>query len=366
MVPTDPPSTRKCGEVISRFLRKPLDRNRFNDFYSFAFNVSVGYLNYLKNQGFVLPEESGNREDQIHDLAIDALGALLRCDGDRPFHVIFNYVTQRGIDEYESTEPELLYDAVVALLKGNIRQELTKIRKQTDPQVENLKRRFKDILRTSPFGFGDAGGTGQTGSVYSMKYRDYLRTEKERISRDKLAEVAREAFKSSNSRQSWCEAIFDLLNEMPRYRNMISRSDLLAVVVSVNREWMESDLKIPVSTVETPIVASVKASLNELVLTILDWAESTIAARFVDSGKLCKKDLPGVMAAVAAYLKDLCEQGETDPLPVYFRENMPPDTHAKYLEEYKYVFETVIDKAVKQLRDSASNEATRLGFGDYL
>jgi hypothetical protein len=359
-------SACKYGEVIRGFLNNPLDRRRFNEFYSFAFRVSVGYLHYLKSQGFVLPEETGSREEQIHDLAIDTLGILLRCDGDRPFYTVFDYVKQRGIDNYESAEPESLYDVIVALLKGNIRQELARIRKQTDPQVENLKRRFKDILRTGPFGLADASGPGQTGFAYSMKYRAHLRAGKKRISRDELAQVVREALKFSSSRQSWCETIFDLLNEMPQYQNLISKSDLLAVVVSVNREWMESDLEVSVFTGETPVGASVKASMSELIPVTLDWAESSLIARFVDSRKITKRESISLMAALEAYLTDLCEQGETDPLPVYFRENMPTDTHAKYLEEYKYVFETLVDKAVRELRNSASDEATKLGLGDYL
>ena len=70
------------------------------------------------------------------------------------------------------------------------------------------------------------------------------------------------------------------------------------------------------------------------------------------------------MLAADYYLSDLIYSPGVDLLPVYFREVMPEQEHGDYLKDYKYIFETSMEK----VKDNFINRikiSTNLSFSNY-
>ncbi len=351
------------SEIIRGFLKAPLNRDRFDEFYALIYRHTVGYLSYLRRTGYTLPAETGGRDNQLSDLAIDILGTLLRCDSTRPFYLIFDCFDRHGITDFDRAAPDDLYSCLISLLHGHIHQELSKLLKATNPQIDNLKRRFKDILKGKNYGsLNTASDTSEC--VYLLKYEDALRENMVSSSGDFLLWIAEDAYLQSNTRKAWCNMIFEMINEQTDHQNFTRKHELLGTVVSINSRQMEIDT-IPMYRPRSPMQESLHREAQKCKSVTLEWAKNEILSHFVEKGNINKSDAVGLMAALEKYLNDFCEHGDTDPLPRYFRECMPDETHRMYLSHYKYIFETLADKSLEYLKVILRKRATVLGLGDY-
>jgi hypothetical protein len=351
------------SDIIKSFLKAPLDRDRFNEFYALMYGHSIGYFGYLRRIGYILPVETGDRDNQLSDLAIDILGTLLRCDGARPFYLIFECFERQGISDFDQAAPDDLYSCMISLLHGHIHQELSKLLKSMNPQIDNLKRRFKDILKGENYGsLNIASDTSEC--VYLLKYEDALRENMASSSGDFLLWIAEEAYLHCNSRKAWCNMIFEMINDQTDYQNFTLKHELLGAVVSINSRQMEID-SIPMHRPRSLMHESLHREAQKCKSETLEWAKNGILSRFDKKSKINKSDAVGLMTALEKYLNDFCEHGDTDPLPRYFRESMPDETHRMYLSHYKYIFETLADKSLEYLKDILRKRATILGLGDY-
>jgi len=240
--------------TIKEFLVQPHSRTKFNTFYKFCYNFTKGYLHFLKRINYQLPYDDRTDKDPIEDLAIDILGYFLANKKDKqfhlkfeyllvrkdnkPFHVIYDYFSQHGINNFQSQSSDKIKDMFVVLLKGFIKKQIFKFKQSTNPQIENLKRRFKDIIRDSE-GFNTLYING-TDYVYLESDENNLHENKPLIPYHELESIVLKYFNISKNTSQWCLNILSSINRLTKYRNTVSKYLLLTAVVKVNAEYIDS------------------------------------------------------------------------------------------------------------------------------
>jgi len=361
-----------CGRIVRAFLISPLNRKTFDSFFKTCYSHTLGYLRYLKAKGFQLPLEHRSDGDPFGDLAIDLLGTFLRSTKDKPFPIVFDYFKKVGISDPDQADPDDIYHHFTLLLRGHIRQQLSRLKAQQDPQIDHLKRRFKEILIAPRF--GSMQGSSGEECLFLIQHSRNLRggnrsqarpsTSKLPIPYDELLQIVERAYLKSTSRTAWCLNIFELLNETTEYQNLVKKHELLAAIVSVNAKYIDADGLQPTG-LPTAENALLMRDIEEAIAQTLVWLGETVLSGFVRKGRINGDEAERFRAASERYLSDLAHTGETDPIPQYFREVMPESEHDRYLSEYKYIFETTINDAVEDFKERLKKKTTVLKYRDY-
>ncbi len=357
------PGGKSDAFVFKEFLLDPYNKKQFMRFFSSCLATTCSYLGYLVKKGYKILVAGGTESGEITDLACDVLGLILSSRRNRPFYRVFDYLQSSGIVELESVPADDLFDRFTIFLRRSIRQELSRLRKESDPQIENLKRRFKDILKSADFGREQPAGTSNC-LVYSVSNENNLKLEKPSVPYDRLLRIAEETYMSSANRKRWCLAIFEELGNHEEYCNCIPEYQLLSAAVAVNACHAEIDggyqfrpLTQREYAVRQEIYRERAKTLSETTTDRIDY--------YVKKKSITTSEGDNLYRACALYLSDLCDGGSTAPLPTYFRESMPKETHTRFLKHYKNIFETIINKTVEDFRQRLANNPTIRALGGY-
>jgi hypothetical protein len=299
----------------------------------------------LTAKGYRLPFEHKVGGDPVSDLTIDILGTFLHSTKDQSFPVVFNYFRKFGITDPGLSDSVELYNHFTVLIRGFIRQEIYRIAGQQDPQIDHLKRRFKEILKRPDF------TTTKTNPdlaevVFLSGNAQNLRQEKTPVSYDELLAIAEQAYSMDQPRSQWCRRIFELLNENENMQNFVKKHELLRAVVAVNLKYIDADGLIPSGLPSPEGDFTIKAAEKALEQTLV-WLGEAVLKELVRKGRLTENEAGKFKTAALWYLSDLVYSAQTDPIPQYFREAMPEDSHERYLKDYKYLFETTLNKALE-------------------
>lgn len=334
---------------MSAFLRAPLDRRCFNAFFDECLRQTIHCLNSLRARGYRLPVVGETNVASLRDLAYGILGSLMRTErGEKPYHVVIDYFNSKGITDPRDTPADRLGNLMTALLWSFTRQELFRISGQEDPQKANLKRRLGDVLDGPTYTTETTPGI-QTEYVYQTANRDNLRVGCPMLSYDGLQRLAESAYLESCNLSQCCAAIFADLNGMSEVQNRLRRHELVSAVVSVVLRYLDTDgFQTPAQS--TPEGDFDAGTMNQARESTIVWLAETVIREFVEKGRITKGIGDRFALAADQYLIDLSTHGNTDPIPQYFREVIPECEHGKYLETYKYVFETVMSRAVEEFR----------------
>ena len=330
-------------EVVKRFLEEPRSRERFDAFFKLCYRHVLGFLGYLKARGFPLPIEQKSDGDPLSDLAIDILGPFLQSSGNRPCVLVFDFFRRQGITDLKSADSAELYDLFRSLLFGFTRQELSRLRKETDPQLDHLKRRFKDVLKGSEY---VTYFTGNDRIEYIKLANDETDKHDNRpmILYDRLMALVEDMYHKSKSRKEWCRNIFNALNAATTVQNCLKKHELLSAVVAVNMKYVEVDALVP-SYSPAADNGILKEAIEIAKKQTLAWLDKNVLRKFVQKGRITAEIADRFRDAAERYLSDLAHSPGVDLLPVYFREVMPENEHNRYLKDYKHIFETTIRKA---------------------
>lgn len=289
----------------------------------------------------------------LSDLALTLLGELFRSEPDKPFFPIFDYFQRHGLADYAAATESTLYQHFRILIGGYLKKRLFHLRKSEQRQAEILKRRVKDILQPPDYVRLDDQSSLRK-SIAKRKYMKDLRPDREPISREVLAETVRRAYVESSNRVNWCDRIFSEINDMKSVQNFLNINHLLESIVKVNGEALEEMCPQPAS----PDLRGIRGAVEEAVRNTVDWARENVLTAFVASGKISPVEANMYLRAVEQYLLDLGNCGETDKLPVYFREAMPDSEQGEYRERHKYPFRTVISKSADYFRSRLAEGMT--------
>jgi len=337
------------GETVSHFLRAPLDRRCFDPFFCECLRQTIYCLNSLRARGHRLPVVGETNAASIRDLAYGILGSLLRTErGKKPYHVVFDYFSGKGITDPRDTTTERLGNLMMALLWSHSRKEIHRIKTQEDPQKANLKRQLGVALDGLNYKTETIPGSS-IEYVYLACNSDNLRLDCPMLSYEGLQRLAESAHLETRSRSQFCAAIFAELDSMTEVQNRLRRHELVSAVVSVVLRYMDTDgFQTPAQS--TPEGDFDAATINQAREETIGWLTETVIREFVEKRRITREIGDRFVLAADQYLIDLSMHGNTDPIPQYFREGMPECEHTKYLETYKYVFETVISRAVEEFR----------------
>lgn len=310
-----------------------------------------------------MPVESGTDYDILSDLAIDILGSFLRSTRDQPYAVIFDHFHEKGMSGYDQLDPVELFKQFRSLLFGFVRQELSRIKKETDPQLDHLKRRIKDILKQPNYNtFFTANN--HTEFVCYADNETNKRNSCPPITYGQLLVLVKEAYDLSRNRNEWCHNIFKALNDMTYLQNCLKKHELISAMVNINMKYVEVDGLQSSRFPGTDYQVHEKAIENARKLS-LSWLDKNLLKRFVQKDRITKRISQQISMAVDMYLSDMIYSSGVDLLPAYFREVMPESEHARYLKDYKHIFETSIYKTEQYFRDLIK-KSINLSYSDYL
>lgn len=348
-MPATSDSILKMGETVSAFLRVPLDRRRFDAFFYECLRQTIYCLNSLRARGHRLPVVGKTNAASLRDLAYGILGSLLRTErGEKPYHVVFDYFSSNDVTNPRNETAERLGNLMMALLWSFTRQELFRITGQEDPQKAKLKRRLSDVLDGSNYR-PETMLDNSTEYVYLASNCDNLRLDCQMLSFDGMQRLAETAYLETCNLSQCCAAIFAELGTMTEVQNRLRRHGLVSALVSVVLRYMETE-GFQVSAQSTPEGDFDVGTMNQAREGTIIWLAETVIHEFVDKGRITKEIGDRFSLAADQYLIDLSTHGNTAPIPQYFREVMSESEHGKYLETHKYVFETVINRAVEEFR----------------
>jgi len=338
-------------QILKRFLERPHNRRNFDAFFKLCYRLVLGFLGYLKATGYQLPVETISGRNPPADLAIDLLGSFLRSDKNQPFWLIFDHYARLGITDFQRADSVELYDSFKSLLFGFVRQELHRLRKDADPQLGHLKRRLKDILKEKKY---VTFSKGQAGVEYIHLAGDDvdLRIDYPIIPYDQLLELVESAYHKSRNRSEWSHNIFVTLSDMKAVRNCLKKHELISAAVAINMKYVEAEGFQSSAFPSTDFLMREKVIENARKQT-LTWLEKNVLEKFIEKGRLSPETAKRFLVAAEMYLLDLAYSPGIDLLPVYFREVMPESEHRRYLQDYKYLFETTLSQAEEDFKRQA-------------
>lgn len=334
----------KDEEILLDYLREPLSRRRFMDFYRLCYNRTLAYLSYLNNKkGYNLSVETKGDGHPFSDLAIDVLGPFLADSPGEPTARILEMLRINGVDSFEKADPNISFNLFEAMLLKSVRQELSRLSNAADPQTANLKRRFKDTLKSKKYIKVDSQIS--VIKAYALKlHLDRLRENLPPVRSQDLRPLVIEAFNHSLTRAQWCRGIFNGLDNLTDFQNFLVLYRLLREVVIVNSQAV--DIYAPVSGYLPRASDDLNSSaVAKAIRTALEYVEMNCLKTFQEKGKLSADEAQNYLESVEGYLIDLIWSPTTAPLPKYFRETMPENEHDLYLKRHKHMFETAIKTA---------------------
>jgi len=344
------------GEIVRGFLLEPRARSNFDPFFSLCHSTAIGFLRYCHSRGYTLPLHRADREAAYSDLATTLLGELFRSEPGRPFAPIFDYFDRHDVTDYQSVNDAELHRHFKTLICGFVKRQLFRLRKVENSQAEILKRRIKDILR-SPQYIKLEADYEEPVKVAWRKSAQNLRENAPPAPSELLREVVERAYVESLSRSEWCENIFKALDAEEDYQKAVGLNELLAIIVSVNAEALQELLPRP-DEPPTPETEAMRSFLDDLIEQTIGWAKKNVIDDFALQGRIEVPQARAYCRALENYLLDLCHSGETDSMPQYFREVMPPEERDCYLTRHKYMFERVISESIKYFTSRLKEQTT--------
>jgi hypothetical protein len=350
-------------EIIRAFLENPYNREAFDAFFKLCFNHTRAYLYSLKHIGYDLMLEDRDDRKAITDRAIDILGPFLSSKVGQPYYRIFDYFERKNLTNLKTVSDQQLYHHFNILLRGFIKHELGAIRKLENPGIYNLKKAFRNILREEEFCETAHAKKGHE-QIYLCKYAEDLRSDKPAIPYDELYKLAEKAYYDTNTRVQWCHKIFELLNEVRVYQNQVVKYELIRVVVSINAKYVDL-CGLRLSAMPSARDTAIRGAIDKARKKTILWLKKEVIPDFVKKGRIDQDEAERFAKAAELFLIDLGNDDWTDSIPDYFRALMPEEKHIPYLNDYKYVFETVIEKAREYFKKNLGDDPTIAGFGDY-
>ena len=348
----------KDAQTILGFLHNFRNRLYFDSFFNLCYRRTVGTLKYLKNKGIPIPLDQYAGEDPLSDIAIDILGSYFKSMPGKPFYAIFNQFKNCDINDTGAQGLEEIHDHFVSTFYVFIKQELSRILNESDPQVSNIKRRITDIIHGPEYEVFTKANIQYVSFNHSSSDR---RNEKSLIAYEELENLSESSY--HKNRPQWCKNIFDSLSLLTEFRNCVKKYDLIRSMVNVVMKYAELE-GMPQSHCTFDRIKSNETAINNSKEASLVWLSDEVLKKFIEKEKISAKTSTRFLLAADYYLSDLIYSPGVDLLPVYFREVMPEQEHGDYLKDYKYIFETSMEK----VKDNFINRikiSTNLSFSNY-
>ncbi len=351
------------SDIVRRFLSAPDDKQNFHEFFKVCYRHTLASLSYLSHRGWSLPLDRTDPGNALSNLAMDILGSFLRWERGLSFGVVLDYYHRHGFTDFENAEADDLFQHFQILLRGFVKQELHRLTRQKNPQIANLKRRINEVLKSDEFICAESSDD-HLEYVSLAASSGNVESDLPVIPYEQLLAVAEETFPNSRTRVEWCRAILIRVVESGEFQNHVRKHELLAATVAVSAQHVELDGFRPAS-LPSPKDILISEAASRAQEAAVEHVESQVIPSFRDQRALSPENREKFVEAARRYLADFGNGAEIDSIPEYFREVMPEEEHGRYLKEYKYVFETVINKAEEEFKEQLKNDPTIRIIGGY-
>jgi len=327
------------ASIIRRFLINPRVRTAFDDCFKLTNSLAINYLRHLRCRLQRIQSQYSNPDTIISDISIDVLGEFFQSKPGKPFFIIFDYFKRHGITTFDEIPDGDLIDHFRNLLFGFCRKKIGHLKAESEPQIANLKRRFYEIINEPPYSIVGMPGANDD-YVCLEKYREQIPSDGRIIELTHLLDIVRKAFAESKTRTQLVLKIFELLENYTEYAPCIKKSDLIIALIEVNCSFVDdtySDIPDKFGFEITRVRELGGKYLPELINNL----KAKYIDRYIEKGKLGKKEADWILKAVSEYLEDFLGSGDTESIPSYFREHFPEEYHDQYATDYKYIFDTI-------------------------
>ncbi len=348
-------SDKSAAQVIREFLCNPREYFRQKAFFELCFREIKTCLIYLRRTGYGLPLEDADLNNALNNLTCTLLVRALGEGSEDPYGRVFQWAEKFDPDTVSVDDLEYRF---IGFIKNSTRQKLSRLKNENNPQIANLKKRFKKILQGPDYTFNSKNNFIAYGSAPDPADNRPM------IDGQALLDLARGTFDQSLSRVKWCANIFQGLKKMPEFSPWIRMSSLIAAVVRVNSEFIEyessAEWQFPSQGYEM-----LKKQAHQARERTLASLKTGKLQYFIDKGAIEPGEGSLFLKSVDMFLHDIIDDCSREKIPYYFYELMPEEKHKLYLDSYKYVFETVINTAEELFRDFMSDGLTNVQSGSY-
>ncbi|HOZ06686.1 MAG TPA: hypothetical protein PKW75_00215 [candidate division Zixibacteria bacterium] len=336
------------ASIIANFLRTPLSRRAFDAFFDLSCRRTIVFLRNLRARHVPLPLAGYAGDDPMRDLAIDVLAGILAPAGGLPCPGLFPYLKRQGCPALPPEDITGLESLFGIFLYCQVKQQISRLWGEHDPQVALLKRRVRDILASSEY---VSWTDPSTRAVLVAPAQDapHPRPDAFVVEPDMLRRTVLAAFNRTTNRSSWCAAIFRLIRDETGAPPVVPLYELLALMVEVNAAFLAGAECAP-APLPGPEELCTRAAGDRARQRAVDDTAASAIARYVTLGRITPAEGEAFRKALELYLADFLAGG-SDGLPAYFREVMPPEAHERYLQDYKYVFETTLNEGYRRMID---------------
>jgi len=341
---------RASAELLKEFLLRPLVKRTQLGFVKLCVGLIAKNIRYRLNRGWKIHFDQKDTNAGINDLAIDIAGSLLGHHKGEPYGEVFEFFRTRGVLEISQSDPIHLLDLLEGLIGRHTQQELSGHIGDVDPQSNNLRRRFKDILTGEEYQELRVPSDLVICVARSTPDAD-LRLDMPLVTHQQHVEIVEESFvKFGDTRVNWCRAIFDCLDHESEHCNCLRKYELLNTVVAVNMRHVDLN-SVPQTWIPSPKSGLLWEAAEKARRETLLWVSENGLRTFIQKGRISSEVADCFLEATDLCLIDLIWSTKTAKLPVYFREAMPVEEHGRYLEHYKHIFQTTLNTAEAYFKD---------------
>ncbi|HOP06290.1 MAG TPA: hypothetical protein PLF13_03265 [candidate division Zixibacteria bacterium] len=337
------------SQTVRSFLISPHDKRKANAFFARCLAIAIAHLRCLKAKSWQLPDDQYPSDNPIRDLAVELLIGLCKSRSNEPYFRIFEFYSREGYPSFDDADEHELDYLLGVLIRSFVTQRLSRLRKQADPQIENLKRRVNDTIKASDrIHVATAASSGYDRIAFAEV--DMSSDSLELWPQQELNLIAEIAYQDSNSRSMWCYKLLELVADDGRFVSWVYRHMMITAMIRVSRinELERYDLTAYLPATEHGLSEDqVKQAFRDS----RSWLKESVLPGFVGKKRLSIDEIEPMLKAFDAIVADGLHSGTIEKLPVYFRENMPVSTHSNYLKKYKYVFETAMKGGLNHLAE---------------
>jgi hypothetical protein len=335
------PDHNRTAAILRDFIENPVDRPRFDAFFTLCFHLARGYLAHLGRRGFRLPLEEYAGGSGLNDCTIDCLATLFVSLPGRPFYLVVDYL--RGHISPEAPAADIAA-RLQALIAGHIRQELHRLKAAVDPQSANIRRRIRQAIRAGDY--EEFEHSGQQAWAWRGA-KNGRRTEMPPVDDTILYQVVSDAIYHESHMPDRCRWVFAALDADDRCQNFLIGYRFLGGMVRVLGDHGDSG---PVP-LPSPREVYIRSRIQSLASRAVGEAIADAFQHLATKRGLTSTEQSAYRSALVDLMADFAEDGDHDLLPQYLKERLPSAEAECYLSRHKYAWETTVACCKERLRE---------------
>ncbi len=329
--------------IVKSFLDNPESRRNRNAFCDLCGRHILTSIRVLAARGWRAP--GGGGPDELANAAATVLSDFLAPPGQRPFKAVFDYFVRIGMRRGRGAEPDQLLYRLIGQIKSFVRQKVGQLGDADDSQIVKIKRSYKDAIRHSDYRQFERNGAP---CVIQSDAASDPGEERPDLPYAELYRIAYDVASRSQSRTERCRRFFAVLAQQDQYRRFVPKWAFIRAMVDIDLSFVDAFAPRPAHPGEA--VPGLMSAVSLCTSTALEWVEGNGLRAFVKKGRVTEAQGNRFLTAVELYLADLIHS-ETASLHQYFRETMPEELDALYMDQYKYPFETTLREAEERFRE---------------